>query len=159
MIVNIDADCTTESNYLLTIHQHFQAQPESWAAGIRYEHALDDPAIVDYELHLRYYVQAQRHVGMPFAHQTLGSCMVVRSEAYARMGGMNRRKAGEDFYFLQKFIEVGTLQRDLGHHSLSKLSCFRAGTLRHGAGHPPHSGWPGAGDHRPKMPFWFWTKW
>ncbi len=35
--------------------------------------------------------------------------MAVRSSAYAKMGGMNQRKAGEDFYFLQKFIAVNQL--------------------------------------------------
>jgi len=31
----------------------------------------------------------------------------VRADAYAKQGGMNRRKAGEDFYFLQKIIMLG----------------------------------------------------
>jgi hypothetical protein len=33
--------------------------------------------------------------------------MAVRCQDYIKQGGMNRRKAGEDFYFLQKFIELG----------------------------------------------------
>jgi hypothetical protein len=32
--------------------------------------------------------------------------MAVRAFAYMKQGGMNRRKAGEDFYFLQKFIDI-----------------------------------------------------
>jgi hypothetical protein len=33
--------------------------------------------------------------------------MAVKSLAYQKQGGMNKRKAGEDFYFLQKIIELG----------------------------------------------------
>ena len=33
--------------------------------------------------------------------------MVVRSGAYMKQGGMNKRKAGEDFYFLQKIFLLG----------------------------------------------------
>ncbi|MCH7478980.1 MAG: hypothetical protein IIA14_12885, partial [SAR324 cluster bacterium] len=38
---------------------------------------------------------------------TLGSSMAVRGDAYQRQGGMNRRQAGEDFYFLGKFMAIG----------------------------------------------------
>jgi hypothetical protein len=35
--------------------------------------------------------------------------MAVRRNAYLSQGGMNTRSAGEDFYFLQKFIEINKL--------------------------------------------------
>ena len=37
----------------------------------------------------------------------MGSAMAVRAIAYARIGGMPRKQAGEDFYFLQKLIPLG----------------------------------------------------
>ena len=64
-------------------------------------------AIIAYELHLRYFIQAQRWADFPFAFQTLGSAMAVRAETYCQVGGMNTRQAGEDFYFLHKVIERG----------------------------------------------------
>jgi hypothetical protein len=33
--------------------------------------------------------------------------MAVKSDAYQKQGGMSKRKAGEDFYFLQKIIKLG----------------------------------------------------
>jgi hypothetical protein len=45
--------------------------------------------------------------GFPFAYHTVGSAMAVRCASYAQVGGMNTRKAGEDFYFLHKCIERG----------------------------------------------------
>jgi len=47
----------------------------------------------------------QRWLELPFAFQTVGSAMAVRISAYAAVGGMNTRKAGEDFYFIHKFVK------------------------------------------------------
>ncbi|MDX9908548.1 MAG: hypothetical protein RBS23_03730, partial [Mariniphaga sp.] len=40
---------------------------------------------------------------------TVGSAFAVTAEAYVKRGGMNRRKAGEDFYFLQNLVHVGAV--------------------------------------------------
>ncbi|HVK58920.1 MAG TPA: glycosyltransferase [Candidatus Kapabacteria bacterium] len=64
-------------------------------------------AITLYELHLRYYVEALRFAGFPHAFHTIGSSMAVRANAYMKQGGMNKRQAGEDFYFLHKIIPLG----------------------------------------------------
>src|SRR5207249_6387595 len=92
---------------------HFRENPRSPGCSIYFEHPLEGPldarvydAISTYELHLRYYVQALRYAGFPYAYHTFGSCMTVRADAYMEQGGMNKRKAGEDFYFLQKIISL-----------------------------------------------------
>ncbi|HEY5692033.1 MAG TPA: family 2 glycosyl transferase, partial [Cyclobacteriaceae bacterium] len=46
----------------------------------------------------------------PYAVHTVGSCMVVRASTYAKGGGMNKRKAGEDFHFLHKLVQEGGWQ-------------------------------------------------
>lgn len=115
VIACFDADSRCERNYLQAIHSHFTENPRAQACGIRFEHPLSGPdfpdevyhAITLYELHLRYYVLAQRWAGVPHAWQTIGSSMAVRCDAYQQQGGMNRRQAGEDFYFLHKFIPLG----------------------------------------------------
>ena len=43
--------------------------------------------------------------GLPYSYHTIGSAFAVTAKAYARQGGMNRRKAGEDFYFINKLIK------------------------------------------------------
>ena len=63
--------------------------------------------IVLYELHLRYLNQALRYAGFPYAFHTVGSSFAVSASAYVKQGGMNKRKAGEDFHFLQKIISLG----------------------------------------------------
>jgi hypothetical protein len=115
IIACFDADSRCEKSYLKALEAHFQRHPLARACSIYFEHPLSGPdfderiydAIAHYELHLRYYVHAQRWAGFPHAWQTIGSSMAVRCDAYQQQGGMNRRQAGEDFYFLHKFIPLG----------------------------------------------------
>ena len=115
IIVTFDADCLVETNYLLAIEAHFIKHPKSPGCSIRYSHPINGgdysqhiyDGIINYELHLRYYNQAMKYCGAPYAFHTVGSSMAVKSSAYQKQGGMNKRKAGEDFYFLQKIIELG----------------------------------------------------
>ncbi len=110
VIICYDADCTCEQNYLIEIEKAFTERTVK-AGVVFYEHQLQGTnhrEILDYELYLRYYIDSLRYAGFPFAHQTLGSCIVVRSSAYKQYGGMNTRKAGEDFYFLNKVIPHGS---------------------------------------------------
>jgi glycosyltransferase involved in cell wall biosynthesis len=114
VILCFDADCTCAPNYLAAVEGHFRAHPQSPACGIYFEHPLEGEmspevydAITEYELHLRYYVEALRYAGFPHAYHTIGSSMAVRARAYVEQGGMNRRQAGEDFYFLHKLIPLG----------------------------------------------------
>ena len=114
VILCFDADCTCAPNYLRAVSEHFAANSNSPACSIYFEHPLEGDlqpevyeAIAAYELHLRFYVQALRYAGFPHAYHTIGSSMAVRARAYMEQGGMNRRQAGEDFYFLHKLIPLG----------------------------------------------------
>lgn len=114
VIVNLDADCTVAQNYFQALEAHFQKHPETPGCSIWFEHPLEGKmdseiytGIAHYELFLRYYINGLRYAGLPCAFQTIGSAMAVRANIYRQQGGMNRRKAGEDFYFLHKIIELG----------------------------------------------------
>ena len=113
LIVGLDADCIVRNDYLKALWNFYESSSSN-GASIHYEHPLHGPdrpevyrAITEYELHLRYYVHARRWAGEKYAWQTVGSAMAVRSETYLAAGGMNTRKAGEDFYFLQKIMPHG----------------------------------------------------
>jgi hypothetical protein len=115
LIVSLDADCTCESNYLSEIENHFKLNPKTTGCSINVEHQVsgdefEQPiykAVSLYELYMRYYVAALRFANYPYSFFTIGSAFVVRADIYAKLGGMNRRKAGEDFYFLHKVIPIG----------------------------------------------------
>ena len=114
IICNLDADCMVSSNYCARLIEVFAKYPQLNGVSIYYEHREDFEqnieAIVQYELHLRLYVQALRKAGFTFAFHTVGSSMACRNSAYIKQGGMNRRKAGEDFYFIQKLLRLGEYQ-------------------------------------------------
>jgi len=89
---------------------------DSRAAVVGYAHTLPTQArqraaIVRYELFLRYHELGLRSARSPYAYPTIGSTMVTRSDAYVAAGGMNRRQAGEDFYFLQELAKTGGVSR------------------------------------------------
>ncbi len=114
VIAGFDADAECDSNYLIEIERAF-ANPKVNGASIYFEHPTEGKeyaksvyiGISLYELHLRYLNQALRYAGFPYAFHTVGSSFAVRVSAYLKQGGMNKRKAGEDFHFLQKIIPLG----------------------------------------------------
>lgn len=117
LIISLDADCSCDANYLTEIYS-LSKKKDGFTGGVVYfEHPfpLNDPKlrewIIDYELHIRYYVDALRMIGYPYAFHTIGSTMITTSEAYQKQGGMNQKKAGEDFYFLHKIIPLGGFYR------------------------------------------------
>jgi len=116
-IINLDADTLVEKNYLTEIENYFSKYPKRFAANIYYEHPISGNSfnpkvyqlIYEYELHLRYNVQMLKFAGFPYAFHTLGSAFCVSADAYTKVNGMNRRTAGEDFYFLHKLTQLGDL--------------------------------------------------
>jgi len=54
-----------------------------------------------------YYKNALEFCGYPYPMFTVGSAFAVTAGAYVKRGGMNRRQAGEDFYFLQNLAQLG----------------------------------------------------
>ncbi len=115
IILCFDADCSCHPDYLKLVVDGFKNMPNQNALTIGFKHRLQDltesnlEAIIQYELHLRTYIGWQKFYKYPMAFQTLGSCMAVRSKAYQQQGGMNKRKAGEDFYFLHKYSVLSQL--------------------------------------------------
>ncbi|GAB4248247.1 MAG: hypothetical protein Kow0079_00300 [Vicingaceae bacterium] len=115
IITCFDADAVCSQNYLKAIESHFYKNVNSPACSIHFEHPIEGndyeseiyTAIINYELHLRYYKHALTYIQYPFNFYTIGSSMAVRSDIYKKIGGMNKRKAGEDFYFLQKIMPLG----------------------------------------------------
>jgi hypothetical protein len=113
IIVCFDADSYCQQNYFMAIEDAFIIDPKKSGASIHYEHPIYgsegkiNMPIVLYETHLRYYIQALTYTGYPYAFHTIGSSMAVRASIYQKSGGMNTRKAGEDFYFLHKIIPLG----------------------------------------------------
>ena len=118
LLVSLDADTLVEPGYAGAIRSHFAAA-KTGGAVIPFAHRPGDDeakerAIERYELFLRCYVAGLAHAGSPYAFHTVGSAMACRASAYLRTGGMNRRRAGEDFYFLQGLAKTAGVTRVAG---------------------------------------------
>lgn len=109
IIICLDADCTVSHNYLESIFMAFEDRSVK-AGYVRFEHTLSgneeiDRAIINYEIFLRYYLLGLKYAGSPYAFHTIGSTMLCDYESYISIGGMNKKKAGEDFYFMEKLAK------------------------------------------------------
>ena len=110
IIICTDADCVVDSNYLLEISGDF-IRHNYEAAVVNFAHDIsnDDEetkAIICYEIFLRYYVLGLSFAKSDYAFHTIGSTMICTPEAYVKVEGMNKRKAAEDFYFLEKLAKI-----------------------------------------------------
>lgn len=115
IIISLDADCLVEENYLSEIQQFFSSKNVN-ASIVEFKHILPEDdvkkiGILSYEIFLRHYVTGLLFAESPFAFHTIGSTIVCDHEAYIKVGGMNTKKAAEDFYFLQKLMKNYTLHR------------------------------------------------
>jgi hypothetical protein len=110
LLISLDADTLVDSDYLPAIFAHFR-QSQCGAAVLPFYHQPgetepQEKAIRTYELFLRSYLLGLQLAGSPYAYHTIGSALACTAYAYVAAGGMNRRHAGEDFYFLQQLAKV-----------------------------------------------------
>lgn len=126
VILSLDADCKISKNYFQSVSSELYVKKDKTACSLYFEHPLsgDDfteesyDSITQYELHLRYLYQGLLYSGFPYVFHTVGSSMAVKALTYMKAGGMNRKQAGEDFYFIQKLIPSS------GYFSLNSTTVY-----------------------------------
>ncbi|MCS7214044.1 MAG: hypothetical protein NZ927_07520 [Candidatus Calescibacterium sp.] len=100
-IISVDSDCIVSENYfdslknirdfgVFLFSHRFSDVPEIKEAGMFWE------------LFLRYWRNSLRISGYDFSFYPIGSLFAFRTSVYIITGGMNTKKGGEDFYFMQK---------------------------------------------------------
>ena len=115
LIFSLDADTRVRSDYLSSIRRVFSSG-KAQTGIIAYAHQMPDDeaaqqAICSYEIFLRYWVLGLQYAQSPYAFHSIGSTIVTTADAYLSVRGMNRREAGEDFYFLNKLAKTGPIRR------------------------------------------------
>jgi len=134
IICFIDADTTLSEKYLELIQLSYQEN--QWgAATVNFLHQNDEPKtkqiIREYEKFLKDTSLNIKECGSPYHYISLGSAMICTYLAYVSIGGMNRKVAGEDFYFLQeleKFCGVKQINAILVYPSSRYCSKLYMGT-------------------------------
>ena len=135
LILCTDADVTVSPNYLLIVSNYFTHNNSS-AAVLGFKHRKANIKIIDseiqiYENYLKDTAKQLKYAGSPYSYVSMGSTMVCTVEAYCAVGGMPKRKATEDFYFLQalsKFDTVESINKELIFPSSRPISRVYLGT-------------------------------
>lgn len=115
LILSLDADTLVQTDYLSAVRNAF-VSGKAKTGIIAYEHQMPSDeieqfAICCYEIFLRYWVLGLQYAQSPYAFHSIGSTMVTTAEGYLAVRGMNRREAGEDFYFLNKLAKISPIRR------------------------------------------------
>ena len=110
----LDADCTVSENYIQEVLKCFNERNLS-AAHVNFAHSVsgndeEKAAIICYEIFLRYYLLALKFANSPFGFFTIGSTMFCDAESYIKVQGMNKKKAAEDFYFMEKLAKISKVE-------------------------------------------------
>lgn len=114
----LDGDSPVAADYLSTVRRFYESG-RPVAAVLSYAHPFPaDPellaAICSYETFLRYYVLGLEYAGSPYAFHAIGSTISCSVRGYVAVRGMNRREAGEDFYFLNKLAKLASMGKITG---------------------------------------------
>ena len=123
ILVCLDADCEVAKNYITEIYKYFNEKKNCSAAYVQFEHLLEGKeenklAIICYEIFLRYYVLGLQVAESPYAFHTIGSTMACDVESYVKVQGMNKKKAAEDFYFMEK------LSKNVSIHKITNTKVY-----------------------------------
>ena len=108
-IFSSDADVSWPEHYFTA------ADPISGASALVYPFFHEGSegaaalAIQLYEFSLHYYVLGLARAGSSYAHHSLGSALAADYRHYAQVRGFPRRRAGEDFYLLNKLAKTGPI--------------------------------------------------
>ena len=109
LLFSTDADCTLSKNYLKSLSE--DRRTKRWQAGVvgfahrRMGDPVVDKGITAFEEFLITTAEKLKDAGSIYGYPALGSTMVTTAGAYVAVGGMPRKKAAEDFYFLQELAK------------------------------------------------------
>ncbi|SVD69197.1 uncharacterized protein METZ01_LOCUS422051, partial [marine metagenome] len=135
LIFCTDADTIVNKNYIKKVKTYFETTgAQAAVVGFRHLKSTDEKqelAIHQYEKYLFTTAEKMKNAGSPYGYIAMGSTIVCTAKAYCAVGGMSRKKATEDFYFLQeltKFCGVQTISEILVYPSPRPISRVYLGT-------------------------------
>ena len=125
IIVSLDADCAVNKDYFTGLYDSLYSRKEKNGCTISVWNSRPDEdlpgeiimAALKYELSRRYMFFGFRYAGYPWCFNVYGSAMAFKADIYIKSGGMNKREAGEDFWFMRKILPAG----GFFHNSVSRV--------------------------------------
>ena len=110
----LDADTLIDKKYLTIIKSNFKKNID--VAVVNFNHQKSDNPIIEdgirkYEASIKKIAQKIHSTGSPYGYVSMGSTIVCNVKSYIACGGMNTKKATEDFYFLQSLAKYTTIHK------------------------------------------------
>jgi len=135
VLCSLDADTLVNPDYLQTISRFYvKNSPAAAVVGFKHLNSSDlntAEFIKIYERYIRETAEQLNNAGSPYGYHAIGSTITCTAESYAAVGGMPRKTAGEDFYFLQeiaKYRSVDTIPEILVYPSARLSKRVHLGT-------------------------------
>lgn len=112
-VLSTDADARVPEDYFSALDQ---ISGEICLAYYAFKHAPEGSdqqklAMSIYEQWIHHYVDSLKVAGSVFAVPALGSIYAIHCRSYIQVRGFPERKAGEDFYLMNKLLKVGRSQK------------------------------------------------
>lgn len=108
-----DADAHLPSNYFDRKNENNNSNIGAFVFD--FHHKGTDTEVLEatlmYENAIKYFAQALDACGSPYGYCSLGSCIAVSAEYYAKVRGFPARSGGEDFYMLNKIAKLGNIAK------------------------------------------------
>ena len=109
LIFCTDADTIVSKDYIEKVITYYNCMGNH-ASVVGFQHLesndkKQEDAIRQYEAYLLTTANKMSAAGSPYGYVAMGSTIVCTVEAYCAVGGMSRKKATEDFYFLQELAK------------------------------------------------------
>ena len=115
LFFSLDADTIISNKYLKTIKEKFKGSKMN-ACVINFKHQKSSDSIIEqgirlYEKKIKNIAKQISNTGSPYGYVSMGSAIVCTALAYISVGGMSKKKATEDFYFLQALAKHSKIYR------------------------------------------------
>ena len=135
LFFSLDADTLVSPMYLETIID-FYKDTSFYACTVNFKHQKSKDSLINkgikiYEKQLLKIAEKIRDCNSPYGYVSMGSAIICTAEAYILIGGMPKKRAGEDFYFLQslaKYTKIHFIDKILVHPSSRSEQRVHLGT-------------------------------
>ena len=115
IIFSLDADTIVDENYFSVILKVFKkSKINACTINFRHQKSEDlviEKAIREYELKLKEIAKKINNTGSIYGYVSMGSAIAFTALAYIKVGGMAKKKATEDFYFLQSLAKYTSIHQ------------------------------------------------
>jgi len=114
LFCSLDADTIMSPQYLSTINNEFKKKIN--VAVVNFQHQKSNDILIEngirkYESIIKKIASKIHKTGSPYGYVSMGSTIICNVKSYIACGGMPKKKATEDFYFMQALAKYTKIKQ------------------------------------------------